>query len=128
MGGAVGSTDGRGPGRVDQLVEVFLSGGRDGRRGGEEQARSASDALVPGRASAVAGRRPRLIFPLLVGELAQYEDIYRLCYVRGPEGIIVGLAEQQLKACEGPCTQAPPGAPAPGRSAHRGEGVRFRHP
>ena len=30
----------------------------------------------------------------LVGELAQYEDSYRLCYVRGPEGIIVALAEQ----------------------------------
>ncbi|MGW5381453.1 hypothetical protein [Nocardia sp. NPDC003963] len=30
----------------------------------------------------------------LVGELVQYEEIYRLCYVRGPEGIIVGLAEQ----------------------------------
>jgi catechol 2,3-dioxygenase-like lactoylglutathione lyase family enzyme len=30
----------------------------------------------------------------LVGEVAQYEDIYRLCYVRGPEGIVVGLAEQ----------------------------------
>ncbi|MFF9279822.1 VOC family protein [Streptomyces griseosporeus] len=30
----------------------------------------------------------------LVGQLAQYEDSYRLCYVRGPEGIIVGLAEQ----------------------------------
>jgi hypothetical protein len=30
----------------------------------------------------------------LVGELAQYEDRYRLCYVRGPEGIIVALAEQ----------------------------------
>jgi catechol 2,3-dioxygenase-like lactoylglutathione lyase family enzyme len=30
----------------------------------------------------------------LLGELAQYEDSYRLCYVRGPEGIIVGLAEQ----------------------------------
>ncbi|MEV1319625.1 VOC family protein [Micromonospora arborensis] len=30
----------------------------------------------------------------LVGELAQYEDLYRLCYVRGPEGILVGLAEQ----------------------------------
>jgi catechol 2,3-dioxygenase-like lactoylglutathione lyase family enzyme len=29
----------------------------------------------------------------LVGELAQYEDSYRLCYVRGPEGIIVALAE-----------------------------------
>jgi catechol 2,3-dioxygenase-like lactoylglutathione lyase family enzyme len=30
----------------------------------------------------------------LVGEIAQYEDIYRLCFLRGPEGIIVGLAEQ----------------------------------
>jgi catechol 2,3-dioxygenase-like lactoylglutathione lyase family enzyme len=30
----------------------------------------------------------------LVGEVAQYEDIYRLCYVRGPEGIIVALAER----------------------------------
>jgi catechol 2,3-dioxygenase-like lactoylglutathione lyase family enzyme len=30
----------------------------------------------------------------LVGGFAQYEDSYRLCYVRGPEGIIVGLAEQ----------------------------------
>ena len=30
----------------------------------------------------------------LVGEVAEYEDNYRLCFVRGPEGIIVGLAEQ----------------------------------
>jgi catechol 2,3-dioxygenase-like lactoylglutathione lyase family enzyme len=30
----------------------------------------------------------------LVGEVDQYEDSYRLCYVRGPEGIIVALAEQ----------------------------------
>jgi catechol 2,3-dioxygenase-like lactoylglutathione lyase family enzyme len=30
----------------------------------------------------------------LVGEIVQYEDIYRLCFLRGPEGIIVGLAEQ----------------------------------
>jgi catechol 2,3-dioxygenase-like lactoylglutathione lyase family enzyme len=30
----------------------------------------------------------------LVGELTQYEDKYRLCYVRGPEGILVALAEQ----------------------------------
>jgi catechol 2,3-dioxygenase-like lactoylglutathione lyase family enzyme len=29
-----------------------------------------------------------------VGDVVQYEDRYRLCYVRGPEGIIVGLAEQ----------------------------------
>src|SRR5690349_18424806 len=30
----------------------------------------------------------------LVGEVARYEDSVRLCYVRGPEGIVVGLAEQ----------------------------------
>jgi catechol 2,3-dioxygenase-like lactoylglutathione lyase family enzyme len=30
----------------------------------------------------------------LVGEIAQYENSYRLCFVRGPEGIVVGLAEQ----------------------------------
>ena len=30
----------------------------------------------------------------LVDEVAQYKDVYRLCYVRGPEGILIGLAEQ----------------------------------
>jgi catechol 2,3-dioxygenase-like lactoylglutathione lyase family enzyme len=30
----------------------------------------------------------------LVREVAQYEDLYRLCFVRGPEGIVIGLAEQ----------------------------------
>ena len=30
----------------------------------------------------------------LVGEITQYEDIYRLCFLRGPEGIIIGLAEE----------------------------------
>ena len=30
----------------------------------------------------------------LVGEMAQYEDSYRLCFLRGPEGIVIGLAEQ----------------------------------
>jgi len=30
----------------------------------------------------------------LVGEVVQYEDVYRLCYIRGAEGILVGLAEQ----------------------------------
>ena len=30
----------------------------------------------------------------LVGEIAQYEDVYRLCFLRGPEGIIIGLSEQ----------------------------------
>ncbi|WP_024286159.1 VOC family protein [Cellulomonas sp. KRMCY2] len=40
----------------------------------------------------VAGLRAR--GAELVGEVAQYEDSYRLCYVRGPEGIIVALAEK----------------------------------
>jgi catechol 2,3-dioxygenase-like lactoylglutathione lyase family enzyme len=30
----------------------------------------------------------------LVGEVAQYKDAYRLCYIRGPEGLLIGLAEQ----------------------------------
>src|SRR5215210_1713667 len=30
----------------------------------------------------------------LIGEVVQYEDKYRLCYIRGPEGIIIGLSEQ----------------------------------
>lgn len=30
----------------------------------------------------------------LVDEIAQYEDIYRLCFIRGPEGIVIGLAEE----------------------------------
>jgi catechol 2,3-dioxygenase-like lactoylglutathione lyase family enzyme len=29
----------------------------------------------------------------LVGEVVQYEDMYRLCYLRGPDGILIGLAE-----------------------------------
>ena len=30
----------------------------------------------------------------LVGGIAQYEDAYRLCFMRGPEGIVIGLAEE----------------------------------
>ena len=42
--------------------------------------------------AAVAGLRAR--GAELVGEVAQYQESYRLCYVRGPAGIIVALAEQ----------------------------------
>jgi predicted enzyme related to lactoylglutathione lyase len=31
---------------------------------------------------------------VLVGEVVQYEDTYRLCYIRGPEGILIGLAQE----------------------------------
>jgi catechol 2,3-dioxygenase-like lactoylglutathione lyase family enzyme len=30
----------------------------------------------------------------LVGDVVQYEESYRLCYIRGPEGLLIGLAEQ----------------------------------
>lgn len=30
----------------------------------------------------------------LVGGVVKYEDLYRLCYIRGPEGLLIGLAEQ----------------------------------
>jgi len=30
----------------------------------------------------------------LVGDVVQYEDVYRLCYIRGPEGVLIGLAEE----------------------------------
>ena len=30
----------------------------------------------------------------LVGKVVQYEDTYRLCYIRGPEGILIGLAQE----------------------------------
>ncbi len=30
----------------------------------------------------------------LVGEVTRYEDVYRLCYIRGPEGLLIGLAQE----------------------------------
>ena len=36
----------------------------------------------------------------LVGEIVQYENIYRLCYIRGVEGILIGLAEDLRKGSE----------------------------
>lgn len=33
----------------------------------------------------------------LVGEVVQYEDSYRLCYIRGPEGLLIGLAQETSK-------------------------------
>jgi catechol 2,3-dioxygenase-like lactoylglutathione lyase family enzyme len=48
--------------------------------------------LVDDIDAVVAGLRARSVE--LVGEVVQFEDSYRLCYVRGPEGIIVELAQQ----------------------------------
>ncbi|MFN8594578.1 MAG: VOC family protein [Anaerolineae bacterium] len=37
----------------------------------------------------------------LVGEVVQYEDVYRLCYIRGPEGLLIGLAEELMHSVPG---------------------------
>jgi catechol 2,3-dioxygenase-like lactoylglutathione lyase family enzyme len=38
--------------------------------------------------------RLRTLGAQLVGEVVQYQDMYRLCYIRGPEGLLIGLAEE----------------------------------
>lgn len=38
--------------------------------------------------------RLRTLGAEVVGQVAQYQNVYRLCYIRGPEGILLGLAEQ----------------------------------
>jgi catechol 2,3-dioxygenase-like lactoylglutathione lyase family enzyme len=38
--------------------------------------------------------RLRLHGAQLVGEVVQYQDTYRLCYIRGPEGLLIGLAQE----------------------------------
>ncbi len=34
----------------------------------------------------------------LVGDVVQYQEVYRLCYIRGPEGLLIGLAEELKSA------------------------------
>jgi len=45
----------------------------------------------------------------VVDEIGNYEDIYRLCYIRGPEGILIGLAQQlkQQTSRENPVERKP---------------------
>jgi predicted enzyme related to lactoylglutathione lyase len=38
--------------------------------------------------------RLRKLGATLVGEVVRYENAYRLCYIRGPEGILIGLAQE----------------------------------
>ena len=38
--------------------------------------------------------RLRKLGAQLGGEVVQYEDVYRLCYIRGPEGLLIGLAQE----------------------------------
>ena len=39
-------------------------------------------------------RRVRMLGAKLVGDVVDYQNIYRLCYIRGPEGLLIGLAQE----------------------------------
>jgi hypothetical protein len=106
-------------GWVDRVVGARgrPDGERDGGDPGRQRTARADQSSTPRRAGAATGARGRTLrasaishsqsttsTPLslalrargaeLVGDLERYGDSYRLCYVRGPEGIIVELAEQ----------------------------------
>ena len=51
---------------------------------------------------------------LVSSEVVQYEDAYRLCYIRGPEGLLIGLAEQIGSAARPRSTCDQPGHPLDG--------------
>ena len=60
-------------------------------------AQSRRNSVLPDRRDSCSFRETAVVSPArteLVGELERYKDSYRLCYVRGPEGIIIELAEQ----------------------------------
>jgi catechol 2,3-dioxygenase-like lactoylglutathione lyase family enzyme len=73
-------------------VPLVVKPGRQPARAGEHARIRHVAFAVEDIDAVVAG--PRARGAELVGELERYEDSYRLCYVRGPEGIIIELAEQ----------------------------------
>jgi catechol 2,3-dioxygenase-like lactoylglutathione lyase family enzyme len=77
--------------RADQVSRP-VGPGRRPARAGEHPGICHLAFAVDDIDAAVAGLRAH--GAELVGEVENYEDIYRLCYVRGPEGIIVELAER----------------------------------
>src|SRR3954454_15304716 len=106
-----GEWAGRVTGLGDQRVEIAMMRTPDGHGRLELTRFHSPPAITPEPANALAntlGLRS-VMFPVtdidaaiaglrahggqLVGEVAQYQDSYRLCYVRGPAGIIVALAE-----------------------------------
>jgi catechol 2,3-dioxygenase-like lactoylglutathione lyase family enzyme len=83
--------DGRGRLRADEIPHA-ADPGRQPARAGEHTGHPPIAFAVENIDAVVAGLRAR--GSELVSELGRYEDSYRLCYVRGPEGIIVELAER----------------------------------
>jgi catechol 2,3-dioxygenase-like lactoylglutathione lyase family enzyme len=106
-----GEWSGRVTGLRDQRVEVAMMRTPDGH-GGIELSRYLTPEVVADHRSAPVNALGylRVMFAVddlddtlarlhehgaeLVDEVVRYEDVYRLCYVRGPEGILLGLAER----------------------------------
>ena len=105
-----GDWSGRVTGLRDQRVEVAMMRTPDGH-GRVELSRFLAPAVVADHRNAPVNALGylRVMFAVddldetlakirehgaqLVDEVVQYEDVYRLCYVRGPEGILIGLAQ-----------------------------------
>ena len=106
-----GDWSGRVTGLRDQRVEIAMMRMPDGH-GGIELSRFLTPPVVADHRNAPVNALGylRVMFAVddlddtlarlrkhgaqLVDEVVQYEDMYRLCYVRGPEGILIGLAER----------------------------------
>ena len=106
-----GEWDGRGTGQGSQSVEIAMMVTPDGH-GRLEISRFITPPAIADHRSAPVNSLDDLsgVFTVydiddtidrlrkrgaeLVGEVVPYEDVYRLCYIRGPEGLLIGLAEQ----------------------------------
>jgi catechol 2,3-dioxygenase-like lactoylglutathione lyase family enzyme len=106
-----GDWSGRVTGLRDQRVEIAMMRMPDGH-GGIELSRFLTPPVVADHRTAPVNALGylRVMFTVddlddtlarlrkrggeVVDEVVQYEDIYRLCYIRGPEGILIGLAER----------------------------------
>ena len=106
-----GEWAGRVTGLGDQCVEIAMMRTPDGH-GGLELSRFLTPPVVADHRNAPVNALGylRVMFAVddidetlerlrkrgaqLVGEVVQYEDAYRLCYIRGPEGLLIGLAQE----------------------------------
>jgi catechol 2,3-dioxygenase-like lactoylglutathione lyase family enzyme len=94
-----GDWSGRVTGLRDQHVEIAMMRTPDGH-GRIELSRFLTPPVVADHRNAPVDDLDDTLARLrehgaqLVDEVVQYEDVYRLCYVRGPEGILIGLAER----------------------------------
>src|ERR1700754_1962028 len=106
-----GEWAGRVTGLVDQRVEIAMMRTPDGHSRLELSRFLAPPVVADHRSAPVNAlgylrvmfavddidgtlARPRTRAAQLVGDVVRYKDAYRLCYIRGPEGLLIGLAQE----------------------------------